>query len=223
MASYVSHVSNSDTSGAATSLTLTNVAASGGNGIMVGIVWRDVGTTVTGVTFNSSSSGWVHGVGAKVSTGGISADFYYATSLSGTHDIVVTWSGTGGLLSACAVVFSGVNTSTPIGTVVTSSGSASSVNDSATGEVGGAGFDILGIRDAPVSPAVGGTQTQRGIREDAGSATGTWSTDTGAVSQTMAWTWTGTLSNVHIVVPLRAAGGGASAFPHLYYAQHRAA
>lgn len=218
MADYQSHLTVSDTSGVATQITLPSINGGGGNGILLGIAWRDLGTTVNTPTYGGSTSGWgrVPGLAGKISDSGISVDMWYALNLGGTEDIIVPWTGVGGLLSACAVVFSGMNTLDPFGTVLTAQASGTPANNNTinlTGEIGGGAFDVMCVRNAPENLAVIGTQTLRGpTRSDAGSAEASWSTDIGAISQPMGWTWDDTIAYVHIAIPLKASGAVALPF-----------
>lgn len=111
--------------------------------------------------------------------------------------------------------FTGVDQTTPVGTQSKSNGGGIGTSLSATvsSSIDGMGVDCLTISNAPDTPAADTGQTNVNTN-DAGSSidTGT-STEAGASSITMGWSWTGGQYQALIVAPLNPASDASSSFP----------
>lgn len=204
-----SAVSAKDVTGIAT-LTLPNVAIATGNLLVVFSTVRTAGApTMSDITFNAVS--FVATTVFSVIDNALGQRTYghYMTGMSGTHDVVLTWSvAPGGMIAATAFVFSGADTATPFGTAQTSTGGGASTATSTaniTIAAGGLGIDVLSLRDSVAATAGGtATHTQQSSQTDAGSE-GHWTgTSSASGSASLSWTWSASGFD-HIAIPIAAA------------------
>jgi hypothetical protein len=210
---YVTEVDNY--SGASvSSLTLTSVPAGTNGTVFVGATFRDTAAqTITGVTFNGSATG-VSAFSTLLTTGGVASQGWCVANVSGTANVVVSFSAAVVVSAATALVFSGGATTTPCTGLQTANTSAAGTSTTAvTCASTGMFFDVIGHRDDTV--AITSLRTQRSVRPPSaqGSVQHKTSTAAGASSQTMGYTWTGGISYNHIAGCLVAASGGAARPP----------
>jgi hypothetical protein len=224
---YVSDVEGEITS--ATTLTLASVVGSGGDMLFIAVNW--VGTssqTISSVTYNGSSTG-ITQIGTPIDPGtGRALARYRLLAPSGTADVVITFSASVPNAQGTAMVLSGVNQSSPIGTSQTASavGGSPTTTAAATSAVGDLCVDCLMVQGNATSVAtVNGDQTQRSALDGGSILIHRTSTEAGAASVTMGWTWTGAAAWAHAVTPVQAAAAGGAVIPGAssYYRRLRAA
>lgn len=207
---YVSDVENSADPASGT-LTLSTVLGSGGNVVIAFTTWRsNTGQTCTGATYGGNA---MTRIGTEItSTGASLTSFYYVTSSDG--DVVFTYSAAPTNAQGTALVFSGVDTGSPIGTQQTSASAGTATTTSAvTSATDGLCVDCLGLRSDNTGLTIGAGQTQRSAQEAASSVYHRTSTEPGAASVTMSWSWTNSMGFVHMAVPINAAAAGSSITP----------
>jgi hypothetical protein len=167
---------------------------------------QNAAQTVTGMTHAGNA---MTQIGSTIADGGGAiACFYRVGSANGV--VQGTVSATPTNLQIGAIVLSGANQATPIGTPVTGQASgvdaAATNTGAATSAVGGLVVDGLFIRGNPASIAVvDAGQTEREAEAAAGSVAFRMSTEDGAASVTMGWTWTNNNRWGHMVIPVSAA------------------
>ena len=108
----------------------------------------------------------------------------------GTHDVVVTLSGTPGGATAGVMTFTGVNQSTPLGPFASNqsdSASGSATVTSAANELVFAAIVVESSTNLDLVPGAG--QTERWDLFQAVKNNGGGSTKAGAASVVMSWTW----------------------------------
>lgn len=134
--------------------------------------------------------------------------YVLAAPASGSNTVGVTWAATADEVAAQAISATGVNQGTPTGTVpTTATGTSSTASVTVT-----AAADDLVVDNAYVASTainVGAGQTQRNNVGNIGSFSSlAGSTEPGAASVTMTWTWTGGAEWATNGVALKAAAGG---------------
>lgn len=137
---------------------------------------------------------------------------------AGSNDVVVTYaSALDGLRRIMAVSWTGVNQSTPIGTLAANSAAPGAITvdaSSAAGEVV-VDFFVAGRNTVELTGATAGAGQTEALAATAsgGAATGSFSGcsyESGAASVTMSWTVSGGTDVFNIInaIPLKPAGGG---------------
>jgi hypothetical protein len=146
--------------------------------------WESPSPTVTGVTFNGNAMT----IAGNVTPGPFrsSAAYYAAGNLTaGTYTIEITYSSELNEANSGVIFFSGVNQSSPVGSVVTTSGSGTSAS---TGEMSsdtnGMFVAIVGTHADITS---NGGETSRYVTDASGTVSRGYSA-AGAASVTMSWT-----------------------------------
>ena len=212
---FESSSSGKDETGTSDNASAASVNGNVTNPIVIAFVGyrNNASQTVNGVTHNG---GAMTAIGSLVSSGGGSIAAYYRVGTSTTGNVVATLSAAAPQIHVLALVFSGVDQGTPIGTHATSNSGGVDVTTTSTSSVTSAAdgmcVDGLLCRAAAtlITPDEG--QTEREAESTAASIFSRASTEAGAASVTMGWTWTGATRYGHIVVPLlAAAAAGASA------------
>jgi hypothetical protein len=172
---------------------------------------NNAGQTITGVTHDGNA---MTQIGSTVSSGGGSVGMFYRVGTSTTGSVIATLSANTLGIHCMALVFSGVNQASPIGTEATSNSGGSDVTTTSTAAVTSAvdGMCVDGVfcRAAATLITADGGQTEQEAESTAGSVFGRASYEAGAASVTMGWTWTGATRYGHIVAPLQAAAGGSA-------------
>ena len=144
--------------------------------------------------------------------GEYAAVYSLTTPASGSNTFSITFTNTAPYNFVTLVSVSGADTTTPTGTVDKSTGdSATTASDTVSSATDGLCVDVLALRFATVDTlAADGGQTERHTTETLGGGEimhGA-STEAGAASVTMGWSWTTAGSYAHISVPINAAAGG---------------
>lgn len=198
-ASYVAVYSNT---GTGTSITVSIVNAGAGDLILVLAGWRNNGgQTISSVTYNGA--GITHIRTEAPVAGFIAATSYYAINPGGTADVVVTWSAAidgGG--HVVVYVISGAHQTTPIQDHQSTSdttASATSISTNVTSQSGGLVFDLVNRQSVTEALTVGADQTER-YQGSVGDVRDGSSTEPGAATTTMSWSWTGGSRVAHIAV-----------------------
>jgi hypothetical protein len=215
---FVSAVSGTNFSGAGTTVTCSSVTVGSGQTFVVVFSWRrNAAQALSSVTFNGSPSGLTAITGASLQTGPGDAEIgaYIGVGLSGTADVVVTLDANSGVMAARTFVLSGVDTGTPYGTVVSSTGN-DNPSDTATGTTDGLGIDAFVLRNSDTMTEGAGQSNAVTLGTGVEGTIQCSSTKAGEVSLTMEWTGnTSGDAYAHILIPLLAAAGGTTIAPGL--------
>lgn len=187
-------------SNAATSLTIAHTTGTGANRLML------VGVTVGSSSSSGSNAGTVNSVtygGAALTLVGVVSEsnnrvrsyiYQLLNPSTGTANVVVTLSGaTAKPLYAGVTTFTGVNQSTPLGAYTSrnssSTTSASLTVSSAPGELVFDTIAVDGESYSNIALTVGAGQTARWTTNTTNYLSGGSSTEAGANSVTMSWSW----------------------------------
>ena len=185
----------------------------------------DSSDTVTGVTYNGVAL-------TAVPSGSTNNGQYYITAYyliapdTGTHDIVVTVSGSVFDFGAGAISYTDAHQTTPLGTAVTATGTSTTPSvtvSSAADELVDDGLVI--IHGGTLSVGAGQTQRWNAIASS-GFIKYAGSTEGGAASTTMSWSNSSSQTWAIVAVPIKpvGGGGGSSIIPiQAYYRRRRAA
>lgn len=216
---FVSAFSGTNFTGAGTTVTASNVALSAGDVFVAITSWRrNAAQTHSSLTFNGSATGITTITDSDVQTGPGDAEIiaHVGVGLSGTHDVVSTLSANSGVMALRVFVLSGVDTSTPYGSVVSSTGN-DNPSDTATGTNDGLGIDAFVQRNADTMTEGAGQSNAATLGTGTEGTIQCSSTKAGAVSLTMEWTGnTSGDAYAHILIPMLAsAGGGGPTLPWL--------
>jgi len=200
-AAYVNKVmASSETSG--TTLTVPNVPGSTGNKIVLLVIYRDD----AGQTFSSEPT---YGATAMTQIGGDygssdkNATVWELDSPAGTENITFTLSANTSFRMAVAFVLSGAgDIGTPLAAVT---GGNDNLSQTVTSETDGICLDFV--------YEGGGTSLAADAGQSNASTQGTTylsgaSTEAGAASVTMGWTWSGLAGGLLLVVPVAPAAAG---------------
>ncbi len=208
---YVTSSSAVDGTGAATSITAPDVDASSANSCAIAFVSyrNNAAQTITGVTAEGAA---MTIVGSQVDDGGGSIAAYRIIGISSAAlTVVASFSAAPSNCQIAVLIFSGVDQTTPVGTHQTSEGNGVDGSATATAALTSAAdgicVDGLFCRSGPTGITADGGQTERESESSSGSMHLRSSTEAGAASVTMGWTWTGSVRWGHIAIPLIAAGG----------------
>ena len=184
----------------------------------------DSSDTVTGVTYNGVAL-------TAVPSGSTNNGQYYITAYyliapdTGTHDIVVTVSGSVFDFGAGAISYTDAHQTTPLGTAVTATGTSTTPSvtvSSAADELVDDGLVI--IHGGTLSVGAGQTQRWNAIATS-GFIKYAGSTEGGAASTTMSWSNSSSQTWAIVAVPIKpvGGGGGSSIIPiQAYYRRRRA-
>lgn len=174
--------------------------------VAVGIFSTQV--TVLGVTYNAVAMTSI----ASIRTGGAFLELWQLVAPAiGTNNVEVTLSDPPDRSQAVgAMSFTGVDQSTPLGTPVSGGGTGSDNLTSLIVASAVADLVIDGVAEQPDGAfgtlTVGAGQTERYKEPNPGNRVRTsGSTEPGAASVTMSWTFTGSLDHSHIAVNLKSA------------------
>ena len=134
---------------------------------------------------------------------------YFVNPATASASIVVTFSGSADEAVAGSIAFTGVNSSSPVGTPCTNS-SVTTSTSTVTCTAGATDWLVDTSYGYGTTNAVGADQTSRWEQENVGSATaGGSSTQPGTADDVMSWTgYSGGNQWVIGTVPLQEAGGG---------------
>jgi hypothetical protein len=171
--------------------TLTWSHTNSGNAMCVGIyTYGGGGVTVSNVKYAGSAN-----FAKKTNTGligiGTNTEIHCSdgiTLATGANNVVITMSGTGGVLIAYSISVTGGNATTPLSNFNSTTGTSAAPSITATSATGQLIFDIAGNDSNDASMTPNGAQTQRLAPTNAPSLYGAGSTKPGAASTTMSWT-----------------------------------
>jgi predicted ribosomally synthesized peptide with SipW-like signal peptide len=207
----VSNVSSTNSGSAnASSLTWAHTVSGSNRYLVVGVsINNENSGTVSSVTYNgqalTSLGTATNGTNARVEMWGMLAP------PTGTHNIVVTLS-TSQRFTAGAVSFTGVHQTTPLGTLVSNTGTSLSASVAASSASGEVVVDVVAKKNSDSTLTVGADQTQRWNEVTTNSTTsnnvvGAASTEPGAASVTMSWFISGGSSRpwAIVAIPLKPA------------------
>lgn len=172
---------------------------------------QNAAQTVTGMTHAGNA---MTQIGSTLTDGGGAlACFYRVGSASGVVQGTVSAAPTN--MQIGALVFSGAHQVTPIGTQATATSggtdSAATTTAAVSSAADGMVADGLMIRGSPTSIAVlDAGQTERESESAAASVHFRMSTEAGAASVTMGWTWVNNQRWAHMVIPIAAAAAAPS-------------
>jgi hypothetical protein len=209
----VAQVNSYSNAGSGTTNTVTSVAIASGEIAIVSSSWRQSGAiTITGVTFNGSSSGVTLIGSSTVDTSGGEGrqGSYIINGVTGTANVVVTLSAGTVSINTQVRVFSGVDPGSPIGTVVSASGDVATVTVDASSASGNMVMDNVVYRSA-AALTIGASKTNEIEIGLGGSVSLHGSIETGATTVTMSWTGGDGGEWAIVAIPLVAGGGGGGA------------
>ncbi len=202
-----------DSNGGATTFAAT--CAVGSNLLLVGIVSNhaSIRRTVSSVTYNGVA---MTRVDAQIWGSFGNTELWYLlnpTADGVSHNVVITMSGTGANVMACAIDVSGVDGTTPLGTAVKASGTGTTVTVTASSAAGEVVVDCAGSPgDAGPSgfgySAVGAGQTMIENTQSGTTASDAligMSREAGAASVVMSWTQGAAKAYGTVAVPLKPA------------------
>jgi len=183
--------------GASTGLTTTSSltishTTSGTNRLMlvgVSIAHPSAAPPVSSVTYNGVSLG---PVGSQATSDGFARIEIWSLVAPdlGTHDVVVTLSGTPSGATAGVMTFTGVDQATPLGAFASNLADSTAASVTVASVVNDLVFDTLVVESSTgfdLLPGAG--QTERWDQFQAPAANGGASTEAGAASVAMTWTW----------------------------------
>jgi hypothetical protein len=180
--------------------------------------------SLTGATYNGDSLVLV----SSAATGGLDSAYMWRLSApdSGTHDVVLTWDGTGGAVYGYAASFEGVDTGSPVDGFLAGTGSSSSLSKTVTSSAGGMVMDCGWVTAAGTPGTEGAGQTEI---TNGGTLPSVSSYKSAAGASTaMTWTLDGSVEWFHSAIALKADGGSApaasddpgSGYPSRWYSQN---
>lgn len=177
-----------------TSLTFSHTTGSGADRFMlVGISYEDdntAGLSVTGVTYSGQALTFV---GRQASSQEVVCEIWRLTNPpSGAANVVVSvsGSGTGDSLYAGAITYTGVNQSTPLGTLATNLNTSTTASATVASAVGELVFGVLALDDGRTATNTAGQTERWNGRTESGDdgVRAAAATKAGAASTTVTWT-----------------------------------
>jgi len=217
---FESSSSGKDETGTSNTATAASVNGNVANPCVIAFVAyrNNASQTVSSVTHDGNA---MTAIGSLVSSGGGSIAAYRRVGTSTTGNVVATLSAAAPQIHVLALVFSGVDQATPAGTESTSNSGGVDVAETTTAAVSSSatGLCVDGLFCRAAASAITADspdQTEREAESSAASVFSRASTEAGAASVTMHWSWTGNTRYGHIVIPLiaaAAAGGTAKRSP----------
>ena len=185
----------------------------------------DSSDTISSITYNGVALTAVPGGSTNNGQYYVTA-YYLIAPDTGTHDIVVTVTGSVFDFGAGAISYTDVHQTTPLGTAVTATGTSTTPSvtvSSAADELVDDGLVI--IHGGTLSVGAGQTQRWNAIASS-GFIKYAGSTEGGAASTTMSWSNSSSQTWAIVAVPIKpvGGGGGSSIIPiQAYYRRRRAA
>ena len=212
--SYVAAYTNDDTNGGATN-TVTGVNGAAGDFVVALLSWRrnDGDENCTGITYDGNAMTRA-GSGDTVTPDGsqmAGAVFYYVNPAGSSVNVVASLSGATppGNHQMSVLVFSGVDTGSPIGTVVANSAnSGTTPSNDAASATGDMVVELFADRNG--NPSATASQDIRATLDGSSSVDHRATTKAGASSVTFSWSQSN-LYWVQILVPINQASGGSPA------------
>jgi len=196
----------SNGSAGASPITWTHTVSGSNTILFVGLSMRDRTTTISAVTFNSVAMTFLD---SSIQSGQAhQSHLYYLTNPdAGAHTISISTSSSI-TRTGCSISFTGVNQSAPLGTQQKNSGDFTTTTVDVSSAAGELVMDFIGVGGVTgLALTQGGGQTKQVEQAQGTTETGSISTEAGAGTVTMSWSWTGAFFRDQIAVPVKAAGG----------------
>ena len=208
MALAIDAVSSSSDDGSPSSLTWSHTCTGSDRGLVVGVTWVQA-TTISSVTYNGVSMTSEGAVTSTLSSSLRLEQFSLIAPDTGANNIVVTFAAAVTGVIGGAVSYTGANQTDLTGTQVSVNNGVSSP---ATVDVSSASDEIVQdvvLKNSTDTITVGASQTQRWNVDIGtnGGHNGGGSTETGAATTTMSWTFSGVVWIIAAIAVKPAAGG----------------
>ena len=209
MALAVDAASSSSDDGTPSSLTWSHTCTGSDRGLVVGVTWVAASVTISSVTYNGVTMTSEGAVTSTLSSALHLEQFSLIAPDTGANNIVVTFSAAVAGVIGGGVSYTGANQTDLTGTQVSVNNGVSSP---ATVDVSSASDEIVQdvvLKNSTDTITVGASQTQRwnvnigtnGLHNGGGS------TETGASTTTMSWTFSGVVWIIAAIAVKPAAGG----------------
>lgn len=183
----VSNVTSGSTP-SASSLSVSHTTSGTDRLMLVGVTWnKDGATNLTSVTYGGV--GLTQVIEANRDTEVYSEIWRLIGPATGTANVVATLNGSSKGMVVGVVTFNEVHQSVPLGTAASQSGDASSGSITVSSETGGMVFDTMAVKLRTPNENAG--QTERWTIDSTNENRGGGSTEPGAASVTMGWSWVG--------------------------------
>jgi hypothetical protein len=155
--------------------------------MLVGFSMRETGSTsITSVTYDGVS---LAKVGSDLNAGARIEIWKLVAPHAGTHNLIATFSNAGGGTTAGVMTFTGVDQTNPLGTFASANGDATSGSATVTSSSGELVFGVVAVKDVDQNLVPGVGQTETWDLFTGTEANGGGSTEAGAASVAMSWTW----------------------------------
>jgi hypothetical protein len=176
----------SESEGYGTSRTWSHTIAGDNRLLVVGVATR-FSSGPTGVTWNGDTMTLLDEDGSILYT----SLYYILSPDTGTHDIVASFSENMSCATG-AISFTGVAQSSTFGTPVNNAATAETLSTTISGATNDWCVDVIAIRSGAAPTVIAGQTERANIAEGTAVSLG-MSTEPGAASVTMGWTWTGSV------------------------------
>jgi hypothetical protein len=205
----------SATPATASSYTITGVNAGAGNYVTAcGMARTSSGENITAVTFNGSGTGWSQ-VADSTEVVGTRQECWGASGLTGTADVVITYSASNSFGYAIASVWSGVNTSSPTGTPVAANdgGSGTLTIQDVVSDANSVVYAVGYVRGQVADTTASGTELYDQDEAVFGSTGVAQVVSPGTAATDVTWSGIGGNTIAGIGFSINGTGGGAPARP----------
>lgn len=159
---------------------------SGLNRVLIVGISQGSNTSVTSVTYAGTAMTSL-GVPANNGNKAVVSMYYLAAPATGANNVVVTWTGNVNAIVG-SVSFTGVDQTTPVGTFAKATGTSTAPSVNVTSGNGQLVVDTVAV-ETNVALAVGAGQAQQWNASIAGQVQGGGSTELGAATVTMSWSF----------------------------------
>lgn len=189
--------------GTTTSLTVSHTTSGSDRVMYVGVLIDSGSAFEPSVTYNGVSLTKI----VEVETSRYIGLFRLIAPDTGAHDVVVSSLPGGGAQAVVARTFTGVDQTTPEDTPVTSNGTGASVTNDVASAIDDLVADLFQCNNTSNALTVGAGQTEQANAENTGHTYGA-STEPGAGTVTMSWSWSNSVTFAHVAWNINAAAGG---------------
>lgn len=209
---FVAGATASNVTGAGTTLNITLDCGSAADRLLA------VGVSIASGTINAPS-GITYNAVALTSRGGLTGQTFYRSEIwtltnpaAGSNTVTITTPGVNQRIFGGAACYSGVDPTTPVGTLVSATGSSTAPSVVVTSATNDLVIDNLtSHNNSSPPPSVVAGQTLRYQTIDSGSTDGiSGSTKAGAASVTMSWTLSVSGQWTIVALPLKPASAAAA-------------
>jgi hypothetical protein len=200
----------------ASSLTISHTTSGTNRLMLVGVsIAKQSGgaPSVSSITYNGVNLSFVGSQANSDSLGRVEI-WRLVAPATGANNVVVTLGAAPDAQTVGVMTFTGVHQSTPLGTFASATGDSTSASVTVTSAAGELVFDTLVVEsssDKALAPGAG--QTERWDLFQTVKNNGGGSTEAGAASVTMSWSWSGADKWSVGGVSIKPAPGGATAAP----------